>query len=201
MKTFLKYLRSSSLALTGAIALAACGGYTGLTLGGSVSGLTNSGLVLANGGDTVSVPANATSYAFPNEVSVGSSFHVTIQSQPEHMTCIVADITGTVGTTATSNINVACTQITHSVGGTISGLTEAGWAVINGTDSLAVAASATAITFTMPSKVGEQSIYGITMLPPQPPATPTNLKCIVVNGTATMGAADVTNVQVNCSPI
>lgn len=191
MKTFLTYLRSLSLVLTCAIGLAACGGYTGLTLGGSVSGLTNSGLVLANGGNTVSVPANATSYAFPNQVDVGSSFHVTIQSQPQHMTCLVTDITGTVGTTATSNINVACGQNSYTVGGTISGLTADGLVLINGTDALTVAASATA--FTMPSKVPDGSVYGITVL-----TQPTGLTCSVTNGTAYMGAAAVTNVQVTC---
>lgn len=187
------YLRSLSLALACSIGLAACGGYTGLTLGGSVSGLTNSGLVLANGSDTASVPANATSYAFPNQVDVGSNFHVTIKSQPQHMTCVIADITGTVGTTATSNINIACVQNSYTVGGTISGLTAEGSVLINGTDSLTIAANATA--FTMPSKVADGSVYGITVL-----TQPTGLNCTVANGTAYMGAAAVTNVQVTCAP-
>ena len=191
MKTFLAYLRSSSLALTCAIGLAACGGYSALMLGGSVSGLTNSGLVLANGSNTVSVPANATSYSFPNQVDIGSAFHVTVQSQPQHMTCVVANITGTVGTTATTNVNVACAQNTYAVGGTISGLTAAGLVLINGADALTVAANATA--FTMPTKVADGSVYGITVL-----TQPTGLNCSVVNGTATMGGAAVTNVQVIC---
>ena len=193
MNIFLTYLRSLSLALTCAIGLAACGGYTGLTLGGTVSGLTNNGLVLANGSDTVSVPANATSYAFPNQVDVGSTFHVTIQSQPQHMTCFIADITGTVGTTATSNINVACVQNSYTVGGTITGLTADGLVLVNGTDALSVAANATA--FTMPSKVPDGSVYGIAVL-----TQPTGLNCTVANGTAYMGEAAVTNVQVNCAP-
>lgn len=193
MKIFSTYLRSLSLALACAIGLAACGGYTGLTLGGTVSGLTNSGLVLANGGDTVSVPANATSYAFPNQVDVGSNFHVTIKSQPQHMTCAIADITGTVGTTATSNINVVCVQNSYTVGGTITGLTADGLVLINGTDALSVAATATA--FTMPSKVPDGSVYGITVL-----TQPTAQTCAVTNGTAYMGEAAVTNVQVSCAP-
>jgi hypothetical protein len=193
MKIFLTYLRSLSLVLTCAIGLAACGGYTGLTLGGTVSGLTNSGLVLANGGDTVSVPANATSYVFPNQVDVGSSFHVTIQSQPQHMTCVIADITGTVGTTATSNISVACAQNSYTVGGTITGLTADNLVLINGTDRLSVAANAT--EFTMPSKVPDGSVYGIAVL-----TQPTGLTCTVLNGTAPMGQALVDNVRVTCAP-
>ncbi|HCE09812.1 MAG TPA: hypothetical protein DIT28_04655 [Oxalobacteraceae bacterium] len=194
MKTFLRYLRISSLALTCAIGLAACGGYSALTLGGTVSGLTNSGLVLANGGDTVSVPANVTSYAFPNQINVGASFHVTIQSQPQHMTCAVIDISGTAGTTSTTNINVACAQNSYAVGGTVSGLTAGGLVLINGADVVTIAANAT--VFTMPAKVPDGSVYGIAVL-----TQPTGLTCSVVNGTAYMAEAAVTGVQVICVPV
>jgi hypothetical protein len=189
MKTFFRLL---SVATIGAAGLAACGGYSGLTLGGSVFGLTNSGLVLANGNDTVSVPANATAYSFPNQVNIGSTFHVTIKTQPEHMTCQVADVTGTVGTTSTSNINVSCTQNSYSVGGTVSGLTATGLVLVNGTAQAAIAADATA--FTMPN-VTYGSVYGVTVL-----TQPTGLTCSVANGTGTMGEAAVTNLQVTCVP-
>jgi hypothetical protein len=42
------------------------------TLGGTVSGLNGTGLVLANGSDTVTVPANATSFTLPNSHARGS---------------------------------------------------------------------------------------------------------------------------------
>ena len=63
-------------ALMVVVALAGCGGLSSLignggggnttyTIGGAISGLSATGLVLANGSDTVSPAANATSFVFP----------------------------------------------------------------------------------------------------------------------------------------
>jgi hypothetical protein len=44
------------------------------------------------------------------------------------------------------------------------------------------------------SKVGDGYPYGVTVL-----TQPTNQTCTVVNGTGTMGAGPVNNIQVNCN--
>src|SRR5438552_3502869 len=49
-------------------------------LGGSVSGLNGSGLVLANGTDTVAVSAGATSFMLPTPVAYTSAYAVSVQS-------------------------------------------------------------------------------------------------------------------------
>jgi hypothetical protein len=77
-------------------------------LGGSVSGLTASGLVLANGSDTVAVAANSTSFTFPNKVGQGLSYGVTVLTQPAGKTCSVANGVGTMGTTDIGNVQVSC---------------------------------------------------------------------------------------------
>src|SRR3989337_435555 len=88
--------------------LAACGGGGGggggdgdpvpHTVGGSISGLAANGLVLANGGDTLSVSAGATSFTLPTALASGSSFNVIVQTQPVGQTCVVSGGSGTVGT-------------------------------------------------------------------------------------------------------
>lgn len=85
-------------ALAAAATLAACGGggdgsSTGSnTLGGTVSGLSTDGLVLANGSDTLAVASGATRFAF--DETIGSSYSVTVQTQPSGQTCQVSHGSG-----------------------------------------------------------------------------------------------------------
>lgn len=79
-------------------------------IGGTITGLTAAGLVLANGstGGTVAPAKDATSYVFPLSVQYGQTYGVTVLAQPEGLTCTVANPTGTMGDAAVANINVAC---------------------------------------------------------------------------------------------
>ncbi len=73
----------AALALIGALAFAlglgGCGGGAGSPtygIGGSVAGLTTAGLVLANGADTASLAAGATSFTFSTALATGSSYAI-----------------------------------------------------------------------------------------------------------------------------
>jgi hypothetical protein len=70
-------------------------------LGGTVSGLTTDGLVLANGSDTVTVPKSTTSptsFVFPHTVGQTSSFGINVLQQPAGQQCTVTKgATGTIG--------------------------------------------------------------------------------------------------------
>lgn len=79
-------------------------------IGGTITGLTATGLVLANGstGGTVAPAKDATSYAFSLSVAYGQTYGVTVLTQPEGLTCSVSNPTGTMGDAAVANINVAC---------------------------------------------------------------------------------------------
>lgn len=65
------------------------------TLGGTVSGLTSSGLILANGSDSVAVAPSTTtagadvSFTFPTTVGDGDYYGVTVLAQPTGQTCTV----------------------------------------------------------------------------------------------------------------
>lgn len=79
------------------------------SLSGSIVGLTTSGLVLANGNDTVSPPANSTSFVFPTKVGVGFAYGVTILAQPDSQTCTVQNGTGIMSSTEmTAAVEVTC---------------------------------------------------------------------------------------------
>ena len=60
------------------------------TLGGSVSGLTGTGLVLANGALRLGVEAGKTSWAFGTKINNGAPYGVTVLVQPAGQTCTVA---------------------------------------------------------------------------------------------------------------
>jgi hypothetical protein len=76
-------------------------------LGGSVSGLSGTGLVLVNGPDRVSVAPGATSFTM-SKVGDGSPYGVTVLTQPANQTCTVTNGVGTMGAAAVNNIQVSC---------------------------------------------------------------------------------------------
>ena len=93
----------------------------GYTVGGSVNGLTAAGLMLANGSDTVSVPANTTSFTLPSLLATGTSYAVTVKTQPSQMICSVSMGSGTMGGSAVTNVAVNCLAVACTAGGTIQG--------------------------------------------------------------------------------
>ena len=185
------FLRSG-VALACALTLASCGGSgSSLYIGGAVVGLTRDGLVLTNNnGPDLVVPANATSFVFPDLVGNDADFNVRVKSSPTSAVCTASSNTGRTTTYDISTVVISCVTNTYDLGGTVSGLKAEGLVLVNGPDRVAVPANATTFKF---SKVGDGSPYGVTVL-----TQPTNQTCTVTNGTATMGAAAVNNIQVNC---
>jgi hypothetical protein len=123
------------------LALSACGGGGGdsapppppppppppttYTLGGTVSGLAGTGLVLQNnGGSNLTVSANG-SFSFAGSVNAGTAYSVTVQTQPSNptQTCTVANGTGTANANVT-NISVTCTTVTAALDTDGDGLTD-----------------------------------------------------------------------------
>jgi hypothetical protein len=161
-------------------------------LGGSVSGLTASGLVLANGGDTDTVSSDATSFTMPTAVAYGSPYAVTVQTQPAGLTCTVSNGTGNMPAGAVNSVTVTCAVATYTVGGSISGLTASGLVLANGSDTLTVAANAA--LFTMPTAVASAATFDVTVQ-----TQPAGLICTVSAGSGTVSTSDVTNVAVSCA--
>jgi len=81
---------------------------TTYTIGGTVTGLTGTGMVLQdNSGDNLSVSSNG-SYTFPTALSNGAAYSVTVLTQPSGQTCVVSYGSGTVSSSNVTNANVSC---------------------------------------------------------------------------------------------
>jgi len=82
-------------------------------VGGTVTGLTGTGLVLeVNGSQSLTVGVNGT-FSFPGALAGGSSYEVTVQSQPSvaREICSISNASGTVGTSSVDNVGVACSTV------------------------------------------------------------------------------------------
>lgn len=185
-----------------ALVLTACGGGGGggggggmtptFTVGGSITGLSASGLTLDNnGGDTLTVASGATTFTFSTALQSGTAYAVTVATQPTGETCTVSSGSGTVSANVTS-VAVACTaNPTFTVGGTISGLTVSGLTLNdNGGDALTLAAGATSFTFS--TALASGAAYNVTVA-----SQPTGETCTPSANTGT-ASANVTTVAISC---
>src|ERR1700683_1545390 len=163
------------------------------TIGGTVTGLTGTGLVLQdNGGDNLTITASG-SFTFATAIASGKPYIVTILTQPTTpaQTCTVANGSGS-ATPNVTTVQVACAIPTLSIGGSVSGLQGTGLVLQdNGGDNLTINASG---NFTFPTLLLPKATYKVTVL--TQPATPAQA-CTVTNGSGT-ASASVTNVQVVC---
>lgn len=128
-------LALAALAATGSL-LSACGGgglandvakaITGsLTyqVGGTVSGLSGSGLVLEdNGGNSLTVSGNGP-FTFSSQLSNGTVYAVSVATQPSNpaQSCSVTNGTGTISSANVSNVTVTCVSAAATAQGTPTG--------------------------------------------------------------------------------
>jgi 6-phosphogluconolactonase (cycloisomerase 2 family) len=84
---------------------------SGPSVGGTVTGLESSGLVLQNnGGPDLAISANG-AFTFPDIVSSGAAYAVTIKTQPTigpFQNCTVTNGSGTVGAGPVTSVAIAC---------------------------------------------------------------------------------------------
>jgi hypothetical protein len=165
------------------------------TVGGSVSGLAGSGLVLQNNGaDDLEIASNG-SFTFATEVASGGPFEVTVATQPINpsQTCTVADGSGTVGGGNVRTVKVSCATNTFTISGTVSGLAGSGLVLQNnGGDDVGVQSDG---GFAFATKIPSGSQFSVTVKtqPENPPQA-----CSVQNGSGTVADADIGNVTVTC---
>ena len=166
---------------------------TTYTIGGTASGLLTgrSVTLLDNGGSTLKVAKNG-AFTFKTALVSGATYKVTVGTQAAGETCTVTKGSGKVGTSNVTNVAVACTPNTYTIGGTLSGLgtSDAVTLLDNGGDALKLTANGT-FTFTTP--VASGSAYKVTIS-----VQPTGETCTVTKGTGTVVSANVTTVVVAC---
>jgi hypothetical protein len=162
------------------------------TVGGSVSGLTASGLILKlNGTGTKIVSTGAGSYVFSTALTSGTNYAVTIQNQPSGLTCSVNNSSGTIGTTNVTDANVSCAPTTYTVGGNVSGLNGSVTLLNNGGNALTVSANG---SFIFTTALSNGAAYGVTV-----GTQPAGQTCSVTNGSGNIAGTNVSNVSVTCT--
>jgi 6-phosphogluconolactonase (cycloisomerase 2 family) len=163
------------------------------SLGGAVTGLAGTGLVLADtAGDTLPVAANG-NFVFPARLATGTPYTVKVQAQPSGQSCTIANGSGTMGTSNISNVAVSCASASFIVGGSIAGLSGSGLVLQdNAGSNLSIATGANSFTFAAPLANG--ATYAVTIL-----TQPTHQACLVAKGTGTVTGSNITNVVINCA--
>ncbi|MBK8286861.1 MAG: hypothetical protein IPK97_19460 [Ahniella sp.] len=167
------------------------------TIGGTVSGLAaGNDVVLRNNGlDDLTVAANG-SFTFPEPLQDGSTFAVTVRTQPTtpDQNCTVSSGNGTLAGANITNVAVSCAATTFTVGGTVSGLAAGNTVTLqnNAGDNLVVSANG---SFTFATPVANGGAYAVSVL--TQPTTP-NQVCTASANTGTVSGANVTSVVVSC---
>jgi hypothetical protein len=164
-------------------------------IGGTVVGLSGTGLVLTNSGsDDLSIAANG-EFDFATKVPSGASFDVAVKTQPSSGgPCVVSGGTGVVGNADVNSVIVNCAPGTYTVGGTVMGLVGSVILQQNGGADLTLTSDG---TFAFAQTLAPGNAYSVTVLT-QPNYPPRSQSCTITNGSGTMGNANVTDVAVSC---
>lgn len=162
------------------------------TIGGTISNLRGSGMVIANNGGDRFNPTADGPFTFPTAVLSGSSYNVTVTNPPilPLQRCDVTNGSGTVTEANVTNIEISCRNFGLGVGGTVSGLDSPGLELQSNGEKLSIAANG---KFMLPSSLPEGSPYNVTVA-----AQPANQVCSVANGRGMAENVDVASVAVTC---
>jgi hypothetical protein len=192
-------MKKISLLALLAVVLSACGGGgsgapagSSFTVGGTVTGLAGSGLVLQdNGSDDLAISADG-AFTFATAVADSAAYAVTVKTQPAGQTCTANNGNGMMAGANVSGVAVTCSANAYTVGGTASGLTAAGLVLQNNNaDDLTISANG---AFSFATKVADGASYAVTIK-----TQPVVQTCTVNNGSGTMAGANVSGVSVACT--
>ncbi|HKX45687.1 MAG TPA: hypothetical protein VJP77_03225, partial [Planctomycetota bacterium] len=160
------------------------------TVGGTLAGLTGTGLVLqVNGGDDLAVAGNG-AYQFATPLPDGSAYAVTVLTHPTDQLCTLANASGTLAGSDVTNVNGVCVEA-YPVSGAAHGIGGPGLVLqSNGGDDLPIAADGP-FTFATPVPVGMP--YAVTVLTP-----PAGQVASLVHPSGTSGPFGASDVGVWC---
>ena len=161
------------------------------TIGGSITGLNGSVSLQLNGANEITQSSDG-NFVFP-EIGDGSTYDVTVSSQPANQTCVVTNGSGTLAGNNITNVQVNCSINTYTVGGIISGMRPTGGIIflqLNGTVNLNQNADG---NFSFPA-MADGSSYNVVIT-----SSPSLQTCTISNQSGTISGANVTNIEIGCS--
>ena len=164
------------------------------SVGGTVSGLTGTGLELQNAGlDPLAISDNG-SFTFLTELTLGTSYVVAVSNQPTGQTCTVSNGSGTISDQDVTDVAVNCVDDPaplYTINGVISGLGPISVTLLNNnTDALDVSSNG---PFVFATALPDGSAYDVTVS-----VQPADQTCTVTNGFGTVSDTDVLGVDVAC---
>lgn len=161
------------------------GAQDSFTLGGNVSGLAGSGLVLQNnGGGDLPIAADG-AFAFGSRLAAGTAYSVAVLTQPTSpsQTCSVARGSGSIGAANVADVAVTCATGQFAIRGTVSGLTGTGLVLQNnGGNNLPISAAG---AFAFGNRLVDGATYTVTVA-----TQPSGQNCVVRNPSGTISGAD-----------
>ena len=164
------------------------------TIGGTVSGLVGSGLVLQNnGGGDLSIAADG-EFTFASRLATGADYDVAVLAQPTSpsQSCTVARGSGKIATANVTNVAVTCATGQFAIRGTVSGLTGSGLVLQNnGGNDLPVPENG---DFVFANRLIDGATYTVTVR-----TQPSGQNCVVRNSSGTIRGADAGDIEVECS--
>jgi len=165
-------------------------------IGGSVSGLAGSGLVLQNnGGDNLPISANG-EFSFVTAVDSGEIYNVVVDTQPNNpsQTCEIANGSGDVTDHVVNSVSIICTTNTYTIGGQVTGLFGSGLVLQNNnSDDLLISGNGNFI-FTTEIFSGENYSVSVLANPDFP-----SQNCVVVDGGGSVTDQNITSIGISCS--
>lgn len=157
------------------------------TVGGTVSGLTGSVLLRNNGAADIMLTGNG-AFSFPQTVSHGAGYNVTVATQPTGQICTVGSGTGT-ATANVANVTVTCLTNVYTIGFTVTGLSGSLTLTNNGGNSVLVTNDG---SFAFVNKVSHGGAYSVSVA-----LQPTGQTCTVSNASG-IATQNVSTVSVSC---
>ncbi len=169
-------------------------------IGGTVTGLLGSGLVLQDdGADNLAVSANGT-FAFATSLASGMPYGVSVLTPPinPYQDCVIANGTGTTAASDVTNLVVTCktnANPAYSIGGMITGITGAGAVVLqdNARDNITVSTDG---AFQFPTPIPSGSGYSVTA---SSIAAQQSETCAFTNASGIVGKGAVNNIAIACT--
>ncbi|MES0490188.1 MAG: hypothetical protein ABUK01_09360 [Leptospirales bacterium] len=180
------------------------GGGGTLTVGGNVTGLAGSGLIITNNlfDNRVIAGIGAIPFQFGGTLNTGDPYSVTVATQPSNPIQICT-VTGGAGVMPAGNLTtvaINCVTSQYTIGGSVTGLTGVESVTLqnNGGDNLIInGAGGGADPYTMPTALDDGSPYAITVL-----TEPAGKTCTVGGGSSgNLAGANVNAITVACSAI
>jgi len=199
LNTSIRHICRLAFCLFPICCVVACGGLLDATIGGNVAGLSGGTTVtlLDNGTDSITVNSNG-SFVFGTQIQAGSTYNVTVQTQPLGEICAVSNGTGKVSQNVgnVTGVAVNCDVVPSTnnyIFGTLNGLAAgASLTLIDSARDTLTLTSNGPFIFQTALSVGTTFVVTVSSLS-------SAQTCSITNGVGVISANATSNVSVICN--